>query len=417
MNILLIHQYFLTPNGSGGSRFNEMTRIWSENGHDITVLSGMIYHNSGKKYPQFRGKTFAEEIHSDSVRVIRCHDSEGGQNNFFSRFKVYFVFVITSIWAGLFKTQRKYDIIVVTSPPLFVGLTAYVISKIKKVPFIFEIRDLWPESAVDTGVIKSKILIKLAFFFEKFIYRNALAINVLTPAFRETLIRKKHVPENKIFYVSNAADFSISENLVNSFNYKNFRSELGISDETLVIIYVGAHGVANALDQILDAAKILKNDNVLFLLIGDGMLKGSLVQRAIAEEINNVRFIDPVSKFDVFKYILSSDIGTSVLKKNDTFKTVFSNKTFDYMSCKKPILMAIDGVSRDLIDDSKSGIFVEPENAYDFANKVHYYINNPQFLLEHGLNGYNYARANFDRDYLANSYITNIENYLKTYSK
>jgi glycosyltransferase involved in cell wall biosynthesis len=417
MNILLIHQYFLTPNGSGGSRFNEMTRIWSENGHDITVLSGMIYHNSGKKYPQFHGKKFAEEIHSDSVRVIRCHDSAGGQDNFISRLKVYFVFVITAIWAGLFKTQRKYDIIVVTSPPLFVGLIAYVISRIKRVPFIFEIRDLWPESAIDTGVIKSKILIKLALLFERFIYKNALAINVLTPAFRETLIRMKHVPENKIFYVSNAADFSISENLVNSFNYKNFRSELGISDETLVIIYVGAHGVANGLDQILDAAKILKNDKVLFLLLGDGMLKRSLVQRSVAEEINNVRFIDPVSKLDVFKYILSSDIGTSVLIKNDTFKTVFSNKTFDYMSCKKPILMAIDGISRDLIEDSKSGIFVEPENPYDFANKVHYYINNPQFLLEHGLNGYNYAKVNFDRDYLANSYITNIQNYLKIYSK
>lgn len=414
MNILLIHQYFLTPNGSGGSRFNEMTKVWEENGHKITVLSGMVYHNSGRKYPSFRGKIFANEIHSKNINVIRCHDSEGGQDSFISRLKVYIMFVLTSIWAGLFKTKGiKYDIIIVTSPPLFVGITAFIISKIKRVPYVFEIRDLWPESAIDTGVLTNKFIIKLALKFEKVIYKHSIAINVLTPAFREILVAKKNIPRSKIFYISNAADFSISDNIIKDHDATIFRKSLGISESTIIITYVGAHGVANGLNQILDAAIILRNENVLFMLIGDGMLKYSLVQRAKNEKILNVKFIDPVSKLDVFKYILSSDIGISVLIKNDTFKTVFSNKTFDYMSCKKPILMAIDGISRDLVEESNSGFFVEPENPLDLANKIRVYINNPFLMTQHGNNGYSYAKLNFDRNYLAKLYINNIKEYLK----
>lgn len=414
MNILLIHQYFLTPNGSGGSRFNEMTKVWAENGHKITVLSGMVYHNSGRKYPSFRGKIFANETHGKNVNVIRCHDSEGGQDSFISRLKVYIMFVITSIWAGLFKTKGiKYDIIIVSSPPLFVGITAFIISKIKRIPYIFEIRDLWPESAIDTGVLSNKFIINLALEFEKIIYKHSIAINVLTPAFREILIAKKNIPRSKIFYISNAADFSISENILKDHDAAIFRKGLGISESTLIITYVGAHGVANGLDQILDAATILRNENILFMLIGDGMLKKSLVQRTKTEKILNVKFIDPVSKLDVFKYILSSDIGISVLVKNDTFKTVFSNKTFDYMSCKKPILMAIDGISRDLVEESNSGFFVEPENPMDLANKIRVYINSPNLMIQHGHNGYSYAKLNFDRNYLAKSYINNIMDYLK----
>lgn len=412
MKILLIHQYFLQKNGSGGSRFNEMVRVWSEQGNDVTVLSGMIYHNSGKKYKEYKGKVFAEEFHSEKVRVIRCHDSEGGQNNFFARLRVYFVFVLTSMWAGFFKAKGKYDIIIVTSPPLFVGITAYFLSVIKRIPFVFEIRDLWPESAIDTGVLRNPFLIKLAFAFEKFIYKKAKLINVLTPAFRDILIYKKLIPKEKIIFIPNAADFSLSEEIMHNFNPLEFRESLGIDIQTTIITYVGAHGVANGLDQILETAQLLNNKKVLFLLIGDGMLKKKLENDTNIMRIKNVKFIPPVSKKDVFKYILASDIGASVLKKNDTFKTVYSNKTFDYMSCKKPILMAIDGVSRQLVNDANAGLFVEPENPNDFAEKITFYLDNKDLLVTHGENGYNYAREHFDRSKLASKYLNIISNLL-----
>ncbi|MCW3114084.1 MAG: glycosyltransferase WbuB, partial [Segetibacter sp.] len=154
MNILLIHQFYLEKNDGGGSRWNEMTRMWAEMGDNITVLAGMNHYNTGKKNERYKGRfIFNDNNFEPGVRVIRSHVSEAYNVNFVGRLWGYFSFVFSSIVAGLFQARGKYDIIIVTSPPLFVGITAYVLSKIKGVPFVFEIRDLWPESAIDTGVV------------------------------------------------------------------------------------------------------------------------------------------------------------------------------------------------------------------------------------------------------------------------
>ena len=172
---------------------------------------------------------------------------------------------------------------------------------------------------------------------------------------------------------------------------------------------MGAHGVANYLEQILYACFELKDTKVLFLLIGQGMEKKRLVAKAQELDLTNIRFLDPVPKSEVFKYILASDIGASVLKKVDAFKTVYSNKTFDYFSCKVPVLMAIDGVSRELVESANAGVYVEPENPSDLAKKVRYYLDNPNILEVQGINGYEYAKKNFDRVVLANEYISQIK--------
>ena len=176
-------------------------------------------------------------------------------------------------------------------------------------------------------------------------------------------------------------------------------------ENRFLITYVGAHGVANHLVQVLDTAELLRDTNVLFLLIGDGMKKKDLVETTRQRGLTNVRFIDSVPKREVFRYILASDMGTSVLKKVDTFKTVYSNKTFDYFSCKKPVLMAIDGVSRALVETADAGTFVEPENPADFAQKIRLYLKNPDLVKSQGENGYHYARQHFDREKLALQYL------------
>lgn len=292
----------------------------------------------------------------------------------------------------------------VTSPPLFIGLTGYMLSRLKRIPFIFEIRDLWPESAIDTGVVTNKQIIKLAYAIEAFIYRKAKLINVLTPAFRTTLIEKKEVLPEKVVFIPNAADFSLSDDLLTAFDVRTFRKEHDLESK-FVVTYVGAHGVANHLQQVLQTGKLLEDTNVQFLLIGSGMEKESLKAMANELKVNNVRFIDPVPKAEVFKYILASEMGASVLKKNDTFKTVYSNKTFDYMACKKPILMAIDGVSRELVEEAGAGIFVEPENPQDFALKIRKYLDDPELIKTQGESGYRYAKQHFDREALAKNYL------------
>ena len=412
MRILLIHQYFLEKGEGGGSRFNEMTQVWSKLGHKITVLGGMVNYTTGLKPARYKGKHyFKDNNFYPNVDVLRCHVSESYNVNFLGRLWGYFSFMFSAIWGGLRKTKGKYDIILVTSPPLFVGMTAYILSKIKRVPFVFEVRDLWPESAIDTGVLKNKLIIKLAFWFEKFLYKRAKFINVLTPAFRDKLI-EKGIPAEKIKFIPNAADFTLSDKL-SDFDGKAFKKELGL-ENNFVITYVGAHGVANHLIQLLDAAEYLRNTNIVFQLIGSGMQKKMLVEETKKRALEaHIIFRDPVAKEEVFKYIIASDMGASVLKKVDTFKTIYSNKSFDYMSCKIPILLAIDGVSRELVENAQCGIYVEPENGKDIADKLKLICKQPHELIEMGESGYCFAKKHFDREMLAKEYLSYLNEVTK----
>ncbi len=407
MNILLIHQYFLEEDDPGGSRWNEFSRIWTDQGHSVNVLGGMMHYNGKEKRPEYKGKYFVRK-QQGAVTVMRCHVSEAYNKSFIGRLWGYFSFMFSALYAGLFKVKGKFDVVIVTSPPLFVGITGYLIALFRRMPFVFEVRDLWPESAIDTGVLTNKLIIKLAYWVEGFIYKKATLINVLTPAFYKALRDKKGIPEKKLVQISNAADFSLSEKLLRDFDRDSFRKEHGLEGK-FVITYVGAHGVANHLEQLLDAGAVLNDTNVLFLLIGQGMEKDRVMRLAKERNITNVRFLDSVPKAEVFRYILASEMGASVLKRVDTFKTVYSNKTFDYMSCRKPILMAIDGVSRELVEDAKAGVYVEPENTEEYNRIIRQYLQDPARLAREGDSGYHYAKGNFDREVLANKYLEYIK--------
>jgi glycosyltransferase involved in cell wall biosynthesis len=410
MNILLLHQYFLEDNDAGGSRWNEMAKVWIEQGHSVTVIAGTINYSASEIPKEYKNKLFSKKMQGD-VAVFRSYVYSGYNSNFIGRLFGYFSFVFSSLFVGLFIARKKYDFVVVTSPPLFIGISGYLISFFKRIPFVFEIRDLWPESAIDTGIVTNKCIIKLAYLLEQFIYNKATLINVLTPAFRDVLIVKKNINPDKIIYIPNAADFSISDNYLETFDVNQFKKDNNFENK-FIITYVGAHGVANHLEQVLETAALMSDYNVLFLLIGQGMEKNRLKSIANKLQLNNVIFIDPVPKAEIFKYILASDVGCSVLKNVATFKTVYSNKTFDYMSCKKPVLMAIDGVSRALIEESNAGLYVQPENPQDFKENILFYMNNTSILNEHGKNGYIFAKSNFDRTKLAEKYINIINSIL-----
>lgn len=197
MRILLIHQFFLEDNDGGGSRWNEMSRIWTEAGHEVTVLAGMVHYMGGES-ERYQGHYFHQSTNRDGVHVIRCHVSDRYNRGFVGRLWAYFSFTFSSIWGGMRRAKGTYDVIVVTSPPLFVGITAVVLSWWKRTPFVFEVRDLWPESAIDTGVLTNPLVIKFAYWFEDFVYKKATLINVLTPAFRDALITKKNVRRRKL---------------------------------------------------------------------------------------------------------------------------------------------------------------------------------------------------------------------------
>lgn len=402
MHILLIHQYFLEDHEGGGSRWNEMSRIWIKEGHQVTVLAGTSHY---MKTASIRNKKFVQVSQNrDGVKVVRCYVSEKYHSGFFGRLWGYFSFVFSSILAGLFCAREQYEVILFTSPPLFTGITALLLSKIKGIPMSMEVRDLWPESAIDTGILKSRFLIKWSFWLENYLYQKSKKIYVLTPAFGEHLRQNKRIREDKIILAPNAADFGLVREAEMKMERITMRKSLGL-DEYFVIIYVGAHGVANGLGQVLEAAEKLRGTRAFFLLIGDGAEKAQLMRDARYRQLSNVRFLVAVPKSDIFQYILAADAGLSVLIKADTFKTVYSNKTFDYLACKKPVLMAIDGISKELIEQADAGLFIEPENAEDFCRQVRRYLDNPELATMHGENGFRYAKAHFDRDTIASRYL------------
>jgi glycosyltransferase involved in cell wall biosynthesis len=411
MHILLIHQYFQETDDPGGMRWNAMAKLWVEQGHTITVIAGMTHYAKGTRNPKYNNKYVVVDDFAPGIKVIRTHVSRSYNNNFRGRMNAYFAFVFSGTIGGLLKAKDKYDCIIVSSPPLTVGVTALILKFFKRLPFVFEIRDLWPESAIDTGVLTNKTIIKFALLLERRLYKSASLINVLTPAMKNSLITKKGVAENKIIYFPNAADFELSEHLITNATTNSLRKELDLPTDKLIVCYVGAHGVANHLIQILDAAVLIKNEPIIFLLLGDGMQKATLQEIATQRNLSNVVFRPAVPKGEAMKYILASDIGMSILKKAETFKTVFSNKTFDYMACKKPIILGIDGVSRELLATADAGIYVEPENPEALANAAIHYLHNRELIFTHGENGYRFVKANFDRTILATNYIQTLSNF------
>jgi glycosyltransferase involved in cell wall biosynthesis len=290
---------------------------------------------------------------------------------------------------------------------LFIGFTALILSKLKHTPFVFEIRDLWPESAIDSGIVTNDYIIRFSYWFEGFLYKRASLINVLTPAFKKHLIEKKHIPEEKIIFIPNAADFRLSDELLENFDAAEFKSLLGFADK-FVVTYVGAHGVANHLIQLIEVAEQLKGTNLVIQLIGSGMQKEMLIREAEKKKLNNIKFVSSIPKKEVFKFILASDMGISALKKTDTYKTIYSNKTFDYMACKKPVLLLIDGISRELVEEADCGIYAEPEKISDIVSKLKIAMNDwtDKTRRRKGENGYHYAKQHFDREVLSKKYLT-----------
>ncbi|WP_342084620.1 glycosyltransferase family 4 protein [Dyadobacter sp. OTU695] len=411
MQILLIHQYFLEDDAGGGSRWNEMARFWVKEGHLVTVIAGDVHYMS-EKPGNNDGRRFWMNESSDGIRVIRCKTSGRYHRGFWGRLWGYISFAWMAAYAGISFANANYDRIIVTSPPLLVGIPGVLLSKWKGVPLVLEIRDLWPESAIEMGLLRNKWLINLSYKFEKYLYRRAKLINVLTPAFRERLVRDKGVVPGKIIMIPNAADFRWSEQALHSVCTNGLRGKLGLEGK-FVIIYVGAHGVANDLMQLVEAGTLLRGTNAHFLLIGDGMQKRMLIEEVHSRRLTNISFLAPVSKEQIFEYILMADVGVAVLKKAAIFKTVYSNKTFDYFSCKKPVLMAIDGISRDLVEQAEAGMFAEPENPADLADKIEIYMKDRALLAKHGENGYRFVHQHFDREKLAKYFLEYIENQLE----
>lgn len=406
MHILIVHQYYLEPgkNQAGGSRWNQMSRYFVEAGHKVSVLAGTVHYATGKKLPQYKGHFVVKQEERPGITVYRCHVSESYNKSFLGRLWAYLVFAVSSLYAS-FQIKRP-DIMICTSPPLTVGLAGWAIrQRFRKLPMLFEVRDLWPESAIDTGVLTNPLLIKLGYALERLSYRQSTWINVLTPAFSKVLLERKNIRKERLSMLPNAADLDIFQ----PGERNNWVREKYDIQDRFVVIYTGGLGVANHVIQFVEAARAF-DDSVRFMVVGDGMHRQMLEDKAKQWGLNNVIFTGYRPKHEVVDICASADVCCAVLKKVDTFKTVYPNKVFDYMAAARPVVVAIDGAIRKLVEEAQCGVFVEPENSEHLAQTIKELRSDPQMRKQMGDNGLRYVQKYFDRKKIASQYIDILEN-------
>jgi glycosyltransferase involved in cell wall biosynthesis len=413
MHILLVHQYFLEggAESGGGSRWNQMSRYFAERGHRLTVLAGTVHYATGRKLPQYKRRVLVKEHECPGVTVYRCYVSESYNTSYLGRFWGYLSFVISAVYASL--RVRRPDVMICTSPPLTVGLIGWAIRRrFPKLPMLFEVRDLWPESAIDTGVLTNKHLISLGYALERLSYHESTWINVLTPAFYDVLLERKNARKDRLSMLPNAADLDVFQPGPRA-NWVREKYDIG---ERFLVIYTGGLGVANHVIQFVEAAAAFNDDSARFMVIGDGMQREMLEQKARASGLNNVIFTGFRPKREVVDMCAAADVGCAVLKKVETFKTVYPNKVFDYMASARPTVVAIDGVARKLVEDAQCGMFVEPENAGQLATALKKLQGDPELRRRMGDNGYRYVREHFDRKKIAERYVKMLEQDVLTHA-
>ena len=403
MKILVIHQYYLMPGSPGGSRFNEFARLWAAAGHEVTVVAGNLDYATGDVPERYRGRWIARERDGD-VTVLRCHVPRSYNRSYAGRMAAFFGFTLSSTHAAM--TVPRPDVVIATSPPLVAMAPGVVAARArwKGVPWVFEMRDLWPESAVTTGVLKEgAALTRLLYGMERAACLLADKINVLTPAFRDDLIRRGLAPAEKIVFVPNGADVEL---FTPGPRDNDARRAFGWGDR-FVVMYAGAHGRANAVGQFLDAAERLRDrPDVLLASVGDGPERPALEAEAKRRGLDNVRFHGAQPKARMPEIVRACDVGAAILQDNPTFKTVYPNKVFDYMATERPTLLAIDGVARALVcDEAQAGVFAKPEDGASLAAAIRAMADDPAGNAAMGARGRAGVLANATRDSLARRYL------------
>jgi len=391
MHILLIHQAFAALDEPGGTRHHELARYLAARGHRVTVIASPISYLTGRKSEH----AVEKEIHESGglIHIIRPYAYPAWHRSFFHRLLSFFSFMVSSFGAGL--RVRDIDLVWGTSPPIFQGVTAWAIARLRRVPFLFEVRDLWPAFAVAVGVIRNRVLIRASEMLERFLYRGADVVVVNSPGFIDHV---QACGSRRVELVPNGADPRMFRPQDRG---AEFRRQHGLEGR-FVVLYAGAHGLSNDLDVVLDAADHLRDrPDVALVLLGDGKEKARLVQRAEEMHLDNVRFLDPLPKEEMAAPLAAADACLAILKPVDMYKTVYPNKVFDYMAAGRAVILAIDGVIREVVEAANAGVFVPPGDAKALAEAIRTLADDPASCLAMGERGRRYIEAHFDRQALA----------------
>ncbi len=393
MKILYIHQYFTTNEGGGGTRSYDVSRYLVSNGHSVTMICGM----NQRAGLHVRGIRLWKVTWIDGIKVIVLRVPYSNYMSVAARLFSFFNFSLLSILAGI--KERKIDLVFASSTPLTVAIPGVVLSKFRRKPYIFEVRDLWPEDLVAAGRMKSgSIGHRIHEFLENRSYARASKVILVSKGFHDRLLERNY-PDSFLETIELGADGELFENVrIN----KGFWKEKGLDSKTIAV-YTGAHGNANGLYQILDAAEYLKNrDDIAIVMIGDGGEKPDLLKELQQRNLKNVHMFDPVIKKDLPGILAGCHIGLMILKQITRPRWVTPNKLFDYMFAGLPTLVNFEGTTAEIVEKEKIGITCKPGSAEDLAQGIQFFTDNPEKRLETGMNARRLAYQKYDRKILAN---------------
>ena len=394
MHILIIHQAFASLNEPGGTRHHELARYLVQRGHRVTIIASPVSYITGD------ASSSSEHI-EDGIRIIRSYVYRAHHKSFVHRVFAFFSFMISSFFAGL--KVKDVDLIWGTSPPIFQGITAWALARLKRIPFLFEVRDLWPAFAISVGVLTNGILIGASEWLERFLYCAADLTMVNSPGY---IAHVQNKGARRVELVPNGADAGMFDPARSG---QSFRESHHLKDK-FVILYAGAHGMSNDLGVVLETADILRGEkNIEIVFLGDGKKKNELQEQAEKMRLENVLFLPSVPKNEMADALAASDACLAILKPIEWYKATYPNKVFDYMAAGRPIVLAIDGVIREVVDAAECGIFVEPGDAAALAKAIKVLAADLARSREMGLSGRRYIEEHFDRTLLAEQLIEILE--------
>lgn len=397
MNILYFHQHFSTPKGSTGIRSYEMAKRLIHHGHHVTMVCGT--YGGGETGLDSTFVSGKREGIVDGIRIIEFDLAYSNSDGFIKRSMTFVKFALKSI--GLAFTE-KYDVLFATTTPLTAGIPGIFARWLRGKPFVFEVRDLWPELPKEMGVIKNPVILSLMSFLEWASYRSAHRCIGLSPGIVDG-IKKRGVDESKIAMVPNGCDLSIF-----SQPSEPWRPE-GVKETDLMAIFTGTHGMANGLDAVLNTAVELQKrgrKDIKLALVGQGKLKPKLERRAKELELNNVVFHPPVNKQKLSGLMASADVGMQVLANIPAFYYGTSpNKFFDYISAGLPVINNYPGWLAGMIEQTQCGFAVQPEDPIAFADALEKAANQREALTLMGANARQLAESHFDRALLADKWV------------
>jgi glycosyltransferase involved in cell wall biosynthesis len=400
MKILILTQYFPPEVGAPQNRLFELATRLKKQGAEVTILTAMPNYPKMVVHDGYKGKWYKREEIS-GLTVHRSWIYVSSKKGILRRLLNYYSFVFSSFWVGLFKI-RKQDLILVESPPLFLGKTGYLLKLFKRSKMIFNVSDLWPESAEKLGIVNNKMLLWLSYKLEAFLYKRAWIVTGQTQGIVKDI--QKRFPSKKVFWLPNGVNVKLF--FPDEKGGMVWREKMGYSKEALLFLYAGIIGHAQGLEVILRAAKMVEdNPRIQFVLLGSGPEKEGLLNLATDLDLKNVKFLDPVSKAEMPAIVSASDAAVIPLKKLDLFLGAIPSKIFENMAMKKPILLGVDGEARELfIEKGKGGLFFEPENSVDLAEKVKLFAHDTDLRKQLGENAHTYVLENFDLDRIAEGF-------------